>query len=79
MILINILLSDVSLKKINLFLDNYKNEINQYLLLVILIPRVTKNYNLSLSIKRAEIVKDILINYGIKENNIKILAKVKNL
>ena len=68
-------LSDVSKKKIKHFIDNYGNEINQYLVVGHTDTKGTKNYNLSLSIKRAEIVKDILIKYGIRKNNIKILGK----
>ena len=34
-----------------------------------------KNYNMTLSIKRAEIVKELLIYYGIKKDIIKILGR----
>ena len=39
------------------------------------IPLSLNKYNLSLSIKRAEVVKEILINYGINQSSIKILGK----
>ena len=68
-------LSKVSMDKIKLFLDNYGNEITEYLVIGHTDTKGTKNYNLSLSIKRAEVVKEILINYGINQNNIKIFGK----
>ncbi len=68
-------LSKVSRDKIKLFLDNYGSRINEYLVVGHTDTKGTKNYNLSLSIKRAEVVKKILIDYGIVEVNIKILGK----
>ena len=68
-------LSEISKKKINLFLDNYGDSINEYLVVGHTDTKGAKKYNLSLSIKRAEVVKKILINYGINENSIKILGK----
>ena len=68
-------LSELSKDKIKLFLDSYRNEINEYLIVGHTDTRGTKNYNLSLSIKRAEVVQEILINYGINQNSIKILGK----
>ena len=35
----------------------------------------SKNYNLSLSIKRAKVVQETLVTFGIKKNIIKILGK----
>ncbi len=72
-------LSEVSKNKIELFLDNYGNEITDYLVIGHTDTKGTKNYNLSLSIKRAEVVKEILIKYGINQNNIKILGKGEEL
>tara|TARA_Y200000002_G_scaffold102763_1_gene83434 strand:- start:127 stop:1035 length:909 start_codon:yes stop_codon:yes gene_type:complete len=68
-------LSEVSMYKIKLFLDTYGNEITKYIVVGHTDTKGTKNYNLSLSIKRAEVVKDILINNGINQNNIKIFGK----
>ena len=68
-------LSEVSMDKIKLFLDTYGNEIAKYLVVGHTDTKGTKNYNLSLSIKRAEVVKEILINYGINHSSIKILGK----
>ncbi len=68
-------LSEVSKDKIKKFLNNYGSVINEYLVVGHTDTKGTNKYNLSLSIKRAEVVKEILINYGIKKNSIKILGK----
>ena len=71
----NFNLSSVSKKKVKRFLDNYKNNINEYLLVGHTDTKGTKQYNLSLSIKRANVVKEILISYGIDDKKIKILGE----
>ena len=71
----NFNLSSVSKKKVKQFLDNYKNNINEYLLVGHTDTKGTKQYNLSLSIKRANVVKEILISYGIDNKKIKILGE----
>ena len=68
-------LSEVSKNKIKKFLNNYGSVINEYLVVGHTDTKGTNKYNLSLSIKRAEVVKEILINYGINQNSIKILGK----
>ena len=68
-------LSEVSKDKIKNFLNNYANDIEEYLVVGHTDTKGTNKYNLSLSIKRAEVVKKILINYGINQSNIKILGK----
>ncbi len=68
-------LSEVSTEKIKLFLDNNSGTIEEYLVVGHTDTKGTKKYNLSLSIKRAEVVKEILINYGIQQSRIKILGK----
>ena len=68
-------LSEVSKDKIKKFLNNYGSVINEYLVVGHTDTKGTNKYNLSLSIKRAEVVKEILINNGIKQSNIKILGK----
>ena len=68
-------LSEVSKDKIKKFLNNYGSVINEYLVVGHTDTKGTNKYNLSLSIKRAEVVKEILINYGIQQNSIKILGK----
>ena len=68
-------LSEVSKDKIKKFLNNYESDINEYLVVGHTDTKGTNKYNLSLSIKRAEVVKEILINYGINQSSIKILGK----
>ncbi|MDC3056371.1 OmpA family protein [Pelagibacteraceae bacterium] len=68
-------LSEVSKDKIKKFLNNYGSDINEYLVVGHTDTKGTNKYNLSLSIKRAEVVKEILINYGINQSSIKILGK----
>ena len=68
-------LSKVSKDKIKKFLNNYGSVINEYLVVGHTDTKGTNKYNLSLSIKRAEVVKEILINYGINQSSIKILGK----
>ena len=57
------------------FLNNYGHVIDEYLVVGHTDTKGTNKYNLSLSIKRAEVVKEILINYGINQSSIKILGK----
>ncbi len=68
-------LSKVSNDKIKKFLNNYRSDINEYLVVGHTDTKGTNKYNLLLSIKRAEVVKEILINYGINQSSIKILGK----
>ncbi len=68
-------LSEVSINKIKIFIEKNDNEINKYLVVGHTDTKGTKRYNLSLSIKRAEIVKNLLINYGVDKNSIKILGE----
>ncbi len=68
-------LSEVSKDKIKKFLNNYGSVIDEYLVVGHTDTKGTNKYNLSLSIKRAEVVEEILINYGINQSSIKILGK----
>ena len=68
-------LSNVSKNKIKSFIINNGSQINEYLVIGHTDTKGSKNYNLSLSIKRAEVVKEILIDYGIKRSSIKILGR----
>ena len=68
-------LSSVSAHKIKLFLNKYKNEINEYLVVGHTDTKGSKEYNLSLSIKRAEVVKNLLIKNGINHKKVKIIGK----
>ena len=67
-------LSDVSLKTIESFLIKNKNTINKYLIFGHTDTKGTKKYNLSLSVKRAEFVRDILIKNGIRNEQIDIFG-----
>ena len=68
-------LSKVSKNLLINFLDNNKNNLNRYMVLGHTDTKGTKTYNLSLSLMRAEAIKDILLNQGIEKNNISILGK----
>ena len=68
-------LSEVSKDKIKKFLNNYGSTINEYLVVGHTDTKGTNKYNLSLSIERAEVVKEILIDYGINRSSIKIMGK----
>ena len=68
-------LSNVSKNKIKLFVEKYGDKINEYLVIGHTDTKGSKNYNLLLSNKRAEIVQDLLIYNGIEKDKIKILGK----
>ena len=68
-------LSSISKKEIKQFLEKYKNIINKFLIVGHTDTKGTKEYNYKLSIERANVVKNLLIDLGIKEKNIKILGK----
>ena len=68
-------LSNVSKKNIELFLKKNEELINEYLVIGHTDTKGSDNYNLSLSIKRAEVVQKILIDHGIKKSNIRIFGK----
>ncbi len=68
-------LSNVSKNKIKLFIEKNKSEINEYLVLGHTDTKGSKEYNILLSIKRAEVVKELLKEYGVNKNRIKILGK----
>ena len=52
-----------------------KNTTSNYIIVGHTDTKGTKHYNLELSLNRAKAVKTILINAGIDENNISIIAK----
>ena len=68
-------LSSVSKKEIKKFVEKYKNIINKFLVVGHTDTKGTKKYNYKLSIERAAVIKNLLIDLGIKEQNIKILGK----
>ena len=68
-------LSLVSKKEIKKFLEKYKNVISNFLIVGHTDTKGSKEYNYKLSIERANVVRNLLIDLGIKEQNIKILGK----
>jgi OOP family OmpA-OmpF porin len=68
-------LSSISKKEIKKFLEKYENVISKFLIVGHTDTKGTKEYNYKLSIERAEVIKNLLIDLGIKEQNIKILGK----
>ena len=61
--------------EIKKFLEKYENVISKFLIVGHTDTKGTKEYNYKLSIERANVVKNLLIDLGIKEENIKILGK----
>jgi len=74
----NFKLSEVSKKTLITFLNTNKNDLTRYIILGHTDTKGTKTYNLNLSFKRAETVKEILLNEGISEKAVSILGKGEN-
>ncbi|SVD27860.1 uncharacterized protein METZ01_LOCUS380714, partial [marine metagenome] len=68
-------LSEVSLNTLKTFLDKYQNQISNYVIVGHTDTKGTNQYNLKLSLKRAETIKTIFLQKGIEEKNINILGK----
>ena len=68
-------LSEVSKKVLINFLDKNKNNLSRYIILGHTDTKGSKKYNLSLSLKRAKAVREILLNEGIVDKNVSILGK----
>ena len=68
-------LSDVNLEEINKFLNKYKKQINNYIVIGHSDRKGTNEYNLKLSLKRAEAVKKILVLKGISKEKIIVIGK----
>ena len=68
-------LSEVSLNTLKTLLDKYQNQISNYVIVGHTDTKGTNQYNLKLSLKRAETIKTIFLQEGIEEKNINILGK----
>ena len=71
-------LSDTSFTSLKKFIKEYKNKIDTFLVVGHTDTKGTKEYNMKLSLKRAETVKTNLINFGISSKKIRILGKGEN-
>ncbi len=68
-------LSKVSINKIKNFVKNHNSNINSYIIVGHTDTKGTKKYNLNLSLERADVVKNLLLENGIHSSKIKILGK----
>ena len=68
-------LSQISIQTINKFLNKNKKSISNFVIIGHADTKGSNKYNLELSLKRAESVKNILLNNGIKDNEISILGR----
>jgi len=71
-------LSQVSKNTLINFLNKNKKDLSKYIILGHTDTKGTYDYNLNLSLKRAEVVKEILLNQGIYEKNVSVLGKGEN-
>jgi OOP family OmpA-OmpF porin len=71
-------LTEVSLNEIKNFININKETINKFIIIGHTDTMGTKEYNMKLSLERAETVKNILLDLGIQNQNIKILGKGEN-
>ena len=74
----NSTLSQISKNKLINFINKNKKELNRYIIFGHTDTKGTIKYNMNLSIKRAEAVKEILLNQGITAKNVSILGKGEN-
>ena len=68
-------LSEVSKNILINFLNKNKKNLSRYIILGHTDTKGSRDYNLSLSLKRAEVVREILLNEGIIHQNVSILGK----
>ena len=71
-------LSEVSKNTLFNFLDKNKNQLSRYIIFGHTDTKGTNKYNIELSIKRAESVKQALLDHGIIPDAISILGKGEN-
>ena len=71
-------LSQISKNKLINFINKNKRELNRYIIFGHTDTKGTIKYNMSLSIKRAEAVKEILLSLGITAKNVSVLGKGEN-
>ena len=71
-------LSNVSINKIKNYIEAQKNFINKFIIIGHTDTKGTQEYNMKLSLERAESVKKILLKLNIKKENIKILGRGEN-
>ena len=74
----NFKLSQISKNKLINFINQNKRELNRYIIFGHTDTKGTITYNMSLSIKRAEAVKEILLSLGITAKNVSVLGKGEN-
>ena len=68
-------LSKVSIKIIEKFVMMNKNKIKEYLIIGHTDTKGEKDYNNKLSLKRAIVVRNLLVEYGVELSKIKVLGK----
>ncbi len=74
----NFALSQVSKNTLINFLDKNKTELSRYIICGYADTKGPSKYNFSLSVKRAESVKEILLNQGIATKNVVVFGKGEN-
>ena len=68
-------LTNFNLQEINNFLIKYQSAVQKYLIVGHTDTKGTDQYNIKLSLNRAKVVQNILVEFGIDNKNIKIIAK----
>ena len=68
-------LSQISLNTLKNFINKNKKDLSNFIVFGHTDTKGSSEYNLKLSLKRAEAVKQILLNIGIDEKNVSILGK----
>tara|TARA_Y100001970_G_scaffold191696_1_gene233022 strand:+ start:4061 stop:4963 length:903 start_codon:yes stop_codon:yes gene_type:complete len=74
----NFELSEVSINTLTEFVEKNKINISKFIVVGHTDTRGTNKYNLELSLKRANKIKEILIKIGIKEKDISVIGKGEN-